>query len=296
MSLNSSQLRAFHTVAVHRQFTTAARALNVTQPTLSNQVAALELQFDVRLFDRSARGVTLTPVGERLFELTQQHFAIAEQAEQLLSASGTLAGGFVRIGADGPHHVMPVVAKFTQLYPELEVSLQMGNAGAVLQRLAEARLDVAIVGRKSPDTRFHFEVFRQSPIVCFAAIQHPLSQRDSVALTDIVKHKMILREPASETRQLFERALRAGRLTIGEHLQIESREAVREAVAENLGVGVVSLAELDPDPRLRVLPINDADMNMTEYIACMTDRRGLSVVEAFFDAARASNARDTPTS
>ena len=99
MSLNSSQLRAFHTVAVHRQFTTAARALNVTQPTLSNQVAALELQFDVRLFDRSARGVTLTPVGERLFELTQQHFAIAEQAEQLLSASGTLAGGFVRIGA-----------------------------------------------------------------------------------------------------------------------------------------------------------------------------------------------------
>ena len=153
--------------------------------------------------------MTLTPVGERLFELTQQHFAIAEQAEQLLSASGTLAGGFVRIGADGPHHVMPVVAKFTQLYPELEVSLQMGNAGAVLQRLAEARLDVAIVGRKSPDTRFHFEVFRQSPIVCFAAIQHPLSQRDSVALTDIVKHKMILREPASETRQLFERALRA---------------------------------------------------------------------------------------
>jgi hypothetical protein len=89
MALNAAQLRAFNAVAAAGRFTTAARTLNVTQPTLSNQVAALETLYEVRLFDRTPRGASLTPIGERLFELTQRHFALAEQAQQLLTASGT---------------------------------------------------------------------------------------------------------------------------------------------------------------------------------------------------------------
>lgn len=59
MSINPAQLRGFHAVATVGTFTSAARSLHVTQPTLSNQVAQLEARFDMRLFDRTTRGIHL---------------------------------------------------------------------------------------------------------------------------------------------------------------------------------------------------------------------------------------------
>ena len=85
--MNSAQLRAFHSVAAQGSFTAAARALNVTQPTLSSQVKALEESYGIRLFHRVGRGVTLTELGNRLFEVTQRLYNLEEEAEEILSAA-----------------------------------------------------------------------------------------------------------------------------------------------------------------------------------------------------------------
>jgi DNA-binding transcriptional LysR family regulator len=99
-----------------------------------------------------------------------------------------------------------------------------------------------------------------------------------------------LRESRSETRRLLEHALAVRGLAATEIFEVEGREAVREAVAAGLGVGIVSAAEFDVDPRIIALTLSDADLMMTEYIACLAARRRLSVVEAFFDAANPQQA------
>jgi DNA-binding transcriptional LysR family regulator len=78
---------------------------------------------------------------------------------------------------------------------------------------------------------------------------------------------------------------RAG-LALGEMLEIGSREAVREAVAAGLGVGVVSESEFGRDDRLRALAIDEIETETTEYAVCLAERRELRLVKAFLDVVR----------
>lgn len=283
--MNSAQLRAFHAVATRGSFTTAARALNVTQPTLSSQVKALEEAYGARLFDRVGRGVVLTELGHRLHEVTQRLYNLEEEAEEILSAARRLDTGRIRVGSDGPHHVIPIVAEFNRRYPGLDVSLDMGNADRVLKDLRESRIDVAVLARADDDPRLYVMPFSKSRLVLFVPRDHPWAKRKSVSLKDVASERMIMRETQSVTRKIFEGALKAANVRPRAVMQIESREAVREAVAAGLGVGVVSETEFDPDRRLKTLPFSDARLEITEYIVCLEDRRRLRIVQAFLEVA-----------
>jgi DNA-binding transcriptional LysR family regulator len=151
--MNSAQLRALQTVATQGSFTTAARPLNVTQPTLSSQLKALEEIDGMRLFDRVGRGFVLTELVTRLRGVTQRLYDLEEEAEKILLAARGLSTGGIRVGSDGPHHIIPIVAEFNRRYPELDLSLGMGNADRVLRDLRESSIDVAVLARADDDPR-----------------------------------------------------------------------------------------------------------------------------------------------
>lgn len=283
--MNSAQLRAFHAVATQGSFTTAARALNVTQPTLSSQVKALEDSYGIRLFDRVGRGVVLTELGARLHRVTQRLYNLEEEAEEILSAARELDTGSIRVGSDGPHHVIPIVAEFNRRFPNLALSLDMGNADRVLRDLRESRIDVAVLAQAAADPRLYVLPFRSSRLVLFVPRSHRWAKRKTVSIGDISDERMVLREAQSTTRKIFENALKKAGVQPRSIMQIESREAVREAVAAGLGVGVVAESEFDADRRLKTLPFDDAELEITEYIVCLEDRRRLRIVQAFLELA-----------
>ena len=111
--MNHAQLKAFHAVARDGGFSAAARALGVTQPTLTVQVRALEDGYRVALFHRRGRRVTLTRAGEELYTIAQRYFSVEREAEEFLRAEGGLSQGRVSIAADGPFHVMPLIGSPT---------------------------------------------------------------------------------------------------------------------------------------------------------------------------------------
>lgn len=286
MSVNLAHLRAFHAVAREGQFTTAARAMGVTQPTVSSQVKALEARFSVRLLVRGARKVTLTPLGARLFEVTSRLFSLEEEAAELLGASQTPGAGYLRVGSDGPQLLVPVLAAFTGRYPSVEVSLQTGNADDIMTMLSDLRLDVAVVARPGDEARFVSERFRASELVLMVAREHRWATRRSVALDELRHERLVSREPRSGTRQVFDAALESVGVAPRSVIEIEGREAVREAVAANLGVAVVARAELDRDTRLRALRLRGEPLIITEYLVCLRERRRLAAVSAFVSVAR----------
>ncbi|MEE2980783.1 MAG: LysR substrate-binding domain-containing protein, partial [Pseudomonadota bacterium] len=97
---------------------------------------------------------------------------------------------------------------------------------------------------------------------------------------------MILREEGSSTRQIIEDALAEAGVAPQVVMEIGSREALHEAVAAGLGIGVVSAAELGTDDRLTVVKISDTRLEAQEFVVCLKERRNVRTVQAFFDLAR----------
>ena len=121
------QLRAFHHVAVCGGFSRAAEALHLTQPAVSDQVRKLEIDYDIRLFDRNRKQIALTPHGEKLLEFTNRLFEVEQQAAEYLNAERTLRSGRLNIIADSPHHILHVLGPFRQKYRGVYVSIRSGN-------------------------------------------------------------------------------------------------------------------------------------------------------------------------
>jgi aminoethylphosphonate catabolism LysR family transcriptional regulator len=281
--MNLAQLRAFNAVAGTGGFTRAAARLGVTQPTLSGQVKALEEAYGVELIERRGRQLALTQTGAALLDLTRRIFGLAEEAEQLLAAARGLERGHLRLGADAPYHVLPALGAFVQRYPKLRLSLTVGNSEALLRDLFDHRIDVAVVANLAPDPRLHALAVRRDRLVLFVRKTHPWARRKWVKPAELAGERLVLREPGSSTRRVFETAMAAAGIALEEVIEINSREAVREAVAAGLGIGVVSESEFGNDQRLVKVTLAEADLGATEYVACLAERRELRLIRAFLE-------------
>ena len=284
--MNYAQLRAFHAVASAGSYTRASQMLNVTQPTLSGQVKGLEEAYGLRLFQKRGRGVELTDLGRRLLEVTRRFFGLEAEAEQLLAGARGLSAGQLRVGADAPTHVMPLLAAFSRRHPGVRLSISFGNSGKVLEDLFARRSEIAVLADLPGDPRILALPLRKDRLVAFVERGHAWARRRGIRIEEVAGKRLVLREPGSTTRAIFEAALASRGIAPGEILEIGSREAVREAVAAGLGIGVVFESEFGRDPRLHALALRDATLEAVEYAACLQDRRAVRVVRAFFDLAR----------
>ncbi len=280
--MNHLHLRAFHAVATHGSFTRAAGALNVTQPTVSDQIKVLENRYEVKLFERHSRRVELTELGRALYEVSRRQFKLEADAEQLLLTARGLTHGRLRVAAGAPHLVIPLLGSFKRRHPGIQLALQFGNSEVVLRSLFERRCDVVVLPDIGADRRLHALPIRRDRLIAFVEGGHPWSTRRSIRLADLQAEPLVLREVGSRTRAVFEDAMARAGVVMGETLEIGSREGVREAVAAGLGIGIVSEGELGVDPRVHALAIRQIGLEVTEYAACLVERQSVRVVAAFF--------------
>lgn len=284
---NPTLLRAFHAVCASGGFTRAARLLNVSQPTISQQVKLLEETYGVRLLERVGRGVVPTTLGEEVFAIARRLVAAETEAEELLTGARRLVTGRLALGADGPYHVVPLIRAFEARHPGPEVTVSVGNSADVLKELMETRLDVAVVSSLPGDPRLFVVPLGRDPVVAMIPADWPLARRETVGLADLAEHRLIYRERGSVTRRRVEQAFADRNLEPAKIMVIESREAVREAVGCGLGIGFVSAAETGPDPRIALKSIAGSRVELDEFVVCLRERRRLNIVRAFLDVAEA---------
>src|SRR5260221_11428190 len=202
--MNHAHLRAFHAVAAEGGFTRAAQALNVSQPTLSTQVGALEATYGVRLFERRGRKVVPTELGRGLLEVGGRLFSLEGEAEALLSASRGLKHGHLRVGADAPYHIIGALAAFGRRYPGVRLSLVTGNSDTLLRGLIEHRTDVAVIANVAGDARLHALPLRSDRLVAFVDRRHPWARRRHIRLEEPGGRRPAPREGGSTARRLVE--------------------------------------------------------------------------------------------
>lgn len=288
MSVSHAQLKAFHAVAVHGSFTKAAERLFLTQPAISDQVRKLEERFGVLLFHRNKRSVRLTDLGERLLSITQRLFVIEDEAQELLHDSRALQTGSLILAVDAPVHVLPQIARFCERYPGISVKIETGNTDESLFRLFNYQADLALLGRDVSDERLISLPLRNDPMVAFVSHNHPWADRESICLADLHDTPLVLREIGSVTRQTQEEEMAQAGFSIRPAIQVEGREAAREAVVVGIGVGVVSAAEFGADSRVCALPITDCTRRLTETLVCLREQSSRRVVATFLEMVRES--------
>ena len=191
--MDPRRVLTFRAVAHERSFSRAARTLSLSQPSVSNQVAALEREVGVRLFERRPGGLRLTAEGQVLLEHAD---AIADRfslAEAQLSGVAERRRARLRIGALPSAlagFVPAAIARVRDQHPETQVTFDEGTSEELANRLASGELDLAIAyqdttwPRAEPPGVKRHHLLHEEFMVALAP-DHPLASRDEVDLADL---------------------------------------------------------------------------------------------------------------
>ncbi len=284
--MNLTQLRAFYAVAQEGSFTKAADFLNVSQPVMTSHVSALEDQYGVPLFHRHGRSIALTEAGEGLLIISRDLFAHEEQADDFLSSHKDLKTGLLRISVGNPYSIAPIVSEFHQTYPEVKIHILPGNAESVHELLMAEHADIAM--QTEPEESEHacrIPLGKHRLIAFVSKDSHFIGEDEKVNISKLSTLPLVLREKESYTRKTFELACKEEGVTINPSVIAATRESVFELVASGLGVGLVFSGELPNDPRIRIIPIEGLNIQITDYLYYLKRKQDLKIIKAFLSIA-----------
>jgi LysR family transcriptional regulator, low CO2-responsive transcriptional regulator len=282
--MTPAQARAFQAAALEGSFTAAARALRVSQPTVTNQVKHLEQHYRVELFHRSGRGVRLTRTGDELLAIVRRMFGSYREAIEYLLASQGMRRGTLRLGCYGPYDATRMLARFKQRYPAIQSSISFANSRLLGKQLLDYELDVAVFGRIDYHPEFHILPFSRPPLILIAPHDGPWRSR-RVTPAQLQGQRFICRESGSAVRVAFDQLLADTGIRTGDLTEIGSREGVVSAVAEGMGVAV--MFDEGPLPRHRIvkLAISGCDIRTDVDVVCLAERRDSPIIKSFLEIA-----------
>jgi DNA-binding transcriptional LysR family regulator len=257
--LENFRLKVFRTVAKHLSFRKAAEHLFLTQPAVTLQIKALEDDLAVRLFDRSANRISLTPQGALLLRHAKKIEALVSKAEQELAASEGQLSGDLSLGVSTTiaQYVLPrLIGAFLREHPLVKLSLQSGNTELIARLLLEGKISIGLIEGPARHREVRTEAFMEDELVLIAS---PHFELDHLSRNQLRSVRLLMREQGSGTRRVVETALHKDAgiklKAFTRVLNLDSTEAIKSAVEAGLGVGFVSRWAISKELELHTLKI-----------------------------------------
>ena len=280
-----SQLRAFHCVATYGGFSKAAEKTQHSQPVLSGHVKQLEEFYDNLLFKREKKRISLTSAGKELFILTKQFFEVEEQINSHLNKSSASVSGKIRIVADSAIHIIKILKSFRKNYPDVIIDLTIGNSKEVTTSIRNYDAEIGVIGSPVEGPDLQTLTLETSKIKAIASKKFFNKIPKTLSFQDLEQLPLVFRENGSHTREtLIAEALKQKKQLVPV-IEVTGREGLHELVANGLGIGFVSQAEIGQDPRLAHIDIDAGHTEMTETLMYLTARKEVPLIRAFLKAA-----------
>ncbi|MBD3898590.1 LysR family transcriptional regulator [Halomonas sp. ML-15] len=239
--LTFRQLQVFQ--AVHRQqsYSRAAEQLGLTQPAVSAQIRQLEQALEQPLFNYAGKTLHVLPAADALAASVQSIFGQVSSLQMALSEmAGSIRGELNLAAVSTAQYVVPyILARFRALYPEVQIRLRVCNRSQALERLAERRDDLVIMGMVPDDPNLTFMPILDNEMIPVVWPEHPLMHSPSPTLDDFSHHYVLMREPGSGTRTAFEEFASRERVTLAHTIEMGTNEAIKQGVMAHLGVAVL---------------------------------------------------------
>lgn len=240
-----TQLLTFQTAARLGGFTRAAEALDLTQPTVSTQIDALETELGVKLFDRVGRGATLTAAGEIVLGAANEMLASVEQMRQGLAQLQGLARGTLKLGASlvvGIYLLPTILGQFKRAHPNIGVALRIEYAHHIITEVLAGHVDLGIVGEGLPitDERLTVNPILKDELVVIVPPGHAWAERRSVTPAMIAREPFVLPGKDLATAAFILREVQAAGIKLDVAFEFGNMEAAKRAVEAGLGVSIIS--------------------------------------------------------
>ncbi|MBI2563525.1 MAG: LysR family transcriptional regulator [candidate division NC10 bacterium] len=255
--LNLHRVRVFHAVARRESYSRAAEDLHISQPAVSKHVLDLEEELGTKLFHRLGRRIVLTEAGRLMADYAQRIFVLADEARRALEELQGLERGRLHLGASSTpgNYLLPrALAAFQARYHRLELSLDIMASHDVVDRVIRQELDLGFVGATFA-ADLHVQPYMEDELVLILRPGHPLASVRTIPHEVLQKETFVLRDVASGTRTVAEAELKALGITIRRFLELRSVEAIKQAVAEGLGISFISRYAVALEVRHKVLAV-----------------------------------------
>jgi DNA-binding transcriptional LysR family regulator len=217
------------------------------------------------LFERQGRKVSLTTSGEYLLVYARKMLALLKDAEDAAARLQRIETGKLTIGmVDTTTYFIPALLnKFLKEHEGIELKLMVGNRSELVQWLQNSEVDIAIMGKAPDELPTRAEPFAANPLVFVASPEHPLAGEMGLRAEDLRQQAFIVREPGSGTRSAMESFFTQARLQPRNSMELQSNDAIKQAVMANLGLGFLSLHTIALElqtKKLCVLPVTGAPL------------------------------------
>lgn len=242
------QLRVFEAAARHSSFTRAAEELFLTQPTISMQIKQLTKSVGIPLFEQVGKRLYLTEAGRELFATCKEIFNTLAQFEMKVADLKGLKQGQLRLAviSTAKYFIPRLLGSFCQLYPGIEISLQVTNHEGILERMTTNQDDLYIMSQIPEHLDINYEAFLENPLVVLAPVNHPLAGERNIPISKLTNEPFIMREPGSGTRRAVQELFDKEDVKVKVKLELGSNEAIKQAIAGGLGISILSRHTLMP--------------------------------------------------
>ena len=253
------QLRVFNAVARHLSFAKAAEILHVSAPAITMQIKDLEAEVGMPLFERQGRKVSLTTSGEYMLVYARKMLALLKDAEDAAARLQRIETGKLTIGmVDTTTYFIPaLLRKFLNEHEGIELVLKVGNRLELIQWLQNSEVDIAIMGSPPSEISVRAEPFAANPLVFLASPEHPLAGESGLQAEDLRQQSFIVREQGSGTRSAMEAFFSQARFQPRFSMELQSNDAIKQAVKANLGLSFLSLHTIGLELQTKHLSILD---------------------------------------
>jgi DNA-binding transcriptional LysR family regulator len=284
------QLEIFAKVAELGSFSKAAEALFLTQPTVSEHIRTLEDELGVRLLDRLGRGAAVTKGGALLLSYAQRMLALAREARQAMESFQGRMSGELLVGAStipGEYILPALIGRFKEKFPDIAITLLIGDSQAVTDWVMEGRAEIGVVGARSSHRGMEYRELMPDDIVLIVSGTHPWHGRKQVTLEELRAEPLLLRERGSGTRAALETALEAAGADLSTFRvvgEMGSTQAIKQAVKAGVGVSLVSRRAVEEECRAGTvwcLRVKDLKITRAFYLATHRERSRSPLAEAF---------------
>ena len=286
LHLTLRQLQVFESAATHLNFSLTAKQMFLSQPAVSMQIKQLEENIGLPLFEQMGKKLYLTAAGRELHQysrnITQQ---LAELESVLDEMKGLGKGKFTLSVVNTANYFTPqLLADFCKRYPEIKVNLQVANRAAVLKQLADNTTDLAIMGQPPEGQDIIAESFLENPLVVIAALDHPLAKLKHIKFARLAEETFLSREKGSGTRSAMERIFAEHKIQPHISMEMETNEAIKQAVQAGMGLGILSLHSIELEietGRLVILNVEHFPLSRQWFIAHRSNKRLSNAASAF---------------
>nr|ACX30514.1 LysR family transcriptional regulator [uncultured Candidatus Thioglobus sp.] len=233
------QLYSFEAVVRTKSFTKASKELFVTQPAVYMQIQQLQKNIGSDIVNIKGKTITPTFIGKKLYQTCLEIIYKLEQTrldiEQTLNPhTGHLQ---ISVATTTNSFVSRVLAKFKKEYPDMSFHLEVTNRKLLLEKLNNNETDLVVMGEPPSDMPLVTQPFMENPLIAIAHPEHPLLKNKNNSIKVLAKETLITREQGSGTRITIERTTG---MKFNSDIEINSNEAIIEAVQAGLGIGFVS--------------------------------------------------------